>query len=181
MMGGYVDAYNEEKISKNLYHVKNPDGNKIGKGEKIDKDSADVVNVRVIGKTNKIVYTPITQKVKDIFLYPFVYGIPFFFGVSPNPPPPGTTAAQNKGVFILNSNGYYLNLNHTNKIFMTLMKVSPIIMYNGINIQNRLKIDKNADQAATAIFLAEVLIKCMVFYPHQINIKGNYCVIQTLE
>ena len=35
MMGGYVDAYNEEKISKNLYHVKNPDGSKIGKVEKI--------------------------------------------------------------------------------------------------------------------------------------------------
>lgn len=69
-----------------------------------------------------------------MFLNPFVYGIPFFFN---------TQGAQKGGAFVLNSNGYYLNLNHTNKIFTTLIKLSQVISYNGINVQNKLKISQD--------------------------------------
>lgn len=64
---------------------------------------------------------------------------------------------------------------------MSVMKFSNIIMYNGINLQTKLKLDTSLNDASTAIFLAEVLIKCAVFFPHQINIKGNRCCINTLE
>ena len=105
-----------------------------------------------------------------------MYGIPFVFGSSAATNPPAV-----KGAFILNSNGYYLNLNHSNKIFMSLMKFSNIIAYNGINLQSKLKFDNNVNNASTAIFLAELLIKCSVFFPRQINVKGNCCCIQTFD
>ncbi len=106
-----------------------------------------------------------------MFLNPFVYGVPFFFN---------TSGSQKGGAFVLNSNGYFLNLNHNNKIFTTLIKLSQVLCYNGINIQNKLSISQNLEDASIAIFLAELLIKCIVFFPHQINIKGNKCCIQTL-
>lgn len=182
MMGGYVDSYNEERISKNLYYIKNADLPNTGKADK------DGLSVSVMGKTNKIVYNTSNDKIKDVFLYPFVFGIPFVFGAAPAPfNPPTTSTATNsstaatKGAFVLNSNGNYLNLNHNNKIFTSLIKLSSITIYNGISMQNKLKISEDIDEGATSIFLSEVLIKCLVFYPHQINMKGNVCCVQTLE
>lgn len=91
-----------------------------------------------MGKTNKIVYS-ISGKTSPIFLYPFVFGLPFYFG-APSP---------DKGAFILNSNGKYLNLNHSNKIFTSVVKLSSTLVYNGVNVQNKLKISTDVDKAAT--------------------------------
>ena len=46
MMGGYIDSYNEERISKTMCYIKNADSPNTKKDLK----------VLVIGKTNKIVY-----------------------------------------------------------------------------------------------------------------------------
>jgi hypothetical protein len=161
MMGGYIDSHNEEKVSKRIYVIKNADfvnGKEPGK------------KICMLGKTNKIIYNNIVD-IKNMFLNPFVYGVPFFFS---------TSGSQKGGAFVLNSNGYYLNLNHNNKIFTTLIKLSQVLCYNGIHVQSKLKISQNLEEASTSIFLAELLTKCMVFFPHQINIRGNQCCIQTL-
>jgi hypothetical protein len=100
-----------------------------------------------------------------MFLNPFVYGIPFS----------SKTLTAQKGeafAFVLNSNGDYINLNHTNKIFSTLIKLSQVLTYNGIYIQNKLHIANDLDKASASIFVAEIIIKCMVFFPHQINVNG---------
>lgn len=101
----------------------------------------DQLKILKMGKTNKIVYNPPADKIKDIFLYPFVFGIPLL-------------AKGAKNALILNSNGYYLNLNHNKKIFTTNVKLSQYMMYIGVNIQNKLKIDDDAEKAATSIFLS---------------------------
>jgi hypothetical protein len=55
------------------------------------------------------------------------------------------------------------------------------MMYNGIHTQNKLQItNNNVDNAATSIFLSEILIKCMVHYQNYINIKGDICCVHTL-
>lgn len=74
-----------------------------------------------------------------------------------------------------------MNLNHFGKIFTSSIKLSGIIIYNGIVAQNKLYISNDTEEAATSIFLAEVLQKCLVYYPHQINIKDNLCCVQSLE
>jgi hypothetical protein len=82
-----------------------------------------------------------------MLLHPFVYGIPFS----------SKTLTSQKGeafAFVLNSNGYYLNLNHTNKIFSTFIKLSPVLTYNGIYIQNKLVISSDLDLASAEIFIA---------------------------
>lgn len=76
-----------------------------------------------------------------MFLNPFVFGIPFYFQ---NP----------SAAYVLNSNGYYLNLNHSNKIFTTHIKLSSILQYNGINVQNKLQISQDIDSASLSIFLS---------------------------
>lgn len=92
--------------------------------------------VHILGKTNKIVYNTSSQKIKDIFLYPFVFGIPFYMNLA---------QGQKSIASVLNSNGYYLNLNLNNKIFLSLIKLSAIMTYNGINVQNKLKLQKNCE------------------------------------
>lgn len=82
-----------------------------------------------MGKTNKIVFTA-TDNVKNIFLHPFVFGIPFVV--------PGT--GQKGNGFVLNTNGSYQNLNHVNKIYASNLKLSNVLAYNGINIQHKLLI-----------------------------------------
>lgn len=67
-----------------------------------------------------------------MFLHPFIFGIPF-----------ASTANGAKGdALILNSNGYYLNLNHANKIFTSNFKLSHVMSYEGINIQNKLEVSE---------------------------------------
>lgn len=108
-----------------------------------------------------------------MFLNPFVFGIPLYFATPKN--------EKSTYSLVLNSNGYYLNLNHANKIFISHIKLSSILQYNGINVQNKLEIGNDIDKASTSIFLAEVLIKCMVHFPNQINVRGKDCCIQTLD
>jgi hypothetical protein len=83
-------------------------------------------------------------------LYPFVFGIPF---LTINPASKSLTKSG-KDAFILNSNGFYLNLNHNNKIFATNVKVFHYALYNGITSQNKLKISEDLEGAATSIFLS---------------------------
>lgn len=107
-MGGYIDSSNQERISKNIFFIKYADAIN-------GKQASSKINI--LGKTNKIVYTTSTQKIKDILLYPFIFGIPFYVSTAPG---------QKGSAFVLNSNGYFLNLNLSNKIFTSQIKLSQI-------------------------------------------------------
>ena len=127
-------------------------------------DDPDKKKVESLGKTNKLLFE--LKYDKKMFLHPFVFGIPF----------------SKNGIFIINSNGHYLNLSNSGKIFYTAIKVSHIsIMYTGILKQGKLQIPSEVDEASKVILFAELMIKCMVAYCNQVNVYNGVCCIRTLE
>lgn len=72
-----------------------------------------------MGKTNKILFSGVNLPLNEMFLHPFIFGIPF-------------TTEKPSSNFILNSNGSYINVNNSKKIFVTNFKLSSVIIYNGI-------------------------------------------------
>ena len=105
-----------------------------------------------------------------MFLHPFIFGIPF-------------TSAQPSPSFIINSNGKYINVNNSKKIFTTNFKLSSVIIYNGIVSQKKLHIDSKLGEMEMSEILveAELLIKYIVMSNNQINIHDNVCCLQTSE
>lgn len=117
-----------------------------------------------MGKTNKLLFEPKFNS--QMFLHPFVFGIPFVKGQ----------------VFIINSNGFYLNLSNNGKIYYTSMKLSPVsIMYTGILKQGKLKIPEDVEEASKVILFAELMLKATVNYCNYVNVLDGVCCIRTLE
>ena len=151
-MGGYIDTFNEEKISKTIYVIRKAD------------DSLNAKKVESLGKTNKLVF--LNKMNKELFLHPFVYGIPFMKNSS----------------FIINGNGAYMNLSNYGKVIFTAIKTSSVsLMYTGIQKQGKLKIPEEAEEASKVILFAELMNKCMVMYCNQVNVYNDVCCIQTEE
>ena len=102
-----------------------------------------------------MLFNGVNEPINKVFLHPFVFGIPF----------------KHEKTFILNGNGSYIHLNNTNKIFGTMMKISPISVYNGITNQIKLKIpNESAKEASEVILIAELISKLLVSSPYQNNI-----------
>jgi hypothetical protein len=89
-----------------------------------------------MGKTNKILFSGINTPLKNLFLHPFIFGLCF--------PTQGSA-------FILNTNGNYIGLNNNKKIFATNLKLSPVILYNGITIQKKLSITDNLEEMSKVL------------------------------